>query len=292
MAQRTIKNYTNEDLIIRDLGDLTIPANSAVDIGGNESRLLELASSEDLLAALAQGIEKYQINDGNRDLNFSNGIDLIRKIQRPTETDELGRWVVRADSRKSGYDVAFCGQGDDLQTGRIGEGTPFLWDFSAPAQDPRWVTSETDPTIPNGYKRQKIRWFFSDWVFVKEGTLYFFNAPKGTYLNFRVIAPPNTFFTRKKLDDHQNAILNIFPSGDQFVPFLHWVINYYIEGSAPMGDELNTESAADNPAYPGLIWECELTAPDVNNISEFHGHFSLEVYRITQDDQDIPELYR
>ncbi len=286
MSQRTIKNYTTEDLEIHDLGDITIPANGAADIGGDERTLLELASSNDLLVALSQGIEKYQVNDGTRDLGFASGIELIRKIQRPTEVDQLGRWVVRSDSRKNGWDTIFQGAGDDLATGSI------RFDFEAASEDIRWRSREDDPSIPDGFVRQRINFRFCDWVYIKEGTVYFYNMPKGSFMNFWVIAPPGAFFTRKKLDAHQNLIETVYPSGAQEVPFIHWVVNYPIEGSAPMGDELNTESAAENPAYPGLIWRAEFTVPETTNYEQAHGHWSLEIYRLGQNIYDIPAEYR
>jgi len=287
MSQRTIKNYTDEDLIIQDLGDIIIPANGAVDLGGDERKLMDLASSDDLLQALGQGTDKYQVFDGLRNLPFSQGIDLIRKIQRPTEVDELGRWVVRSDSRKSGWDTTFQGQGDSLATGEIGGGTPFRFDFSAPAEDPRWITTD----VPDGFIKQKIDWSFCDWVFAKEGTIYFYDIPKGSYCDFWLIAPPGGVFVRKKLDAHQEVQSFNFPSGNRQIKFMHWVIKYPMEGSAPMGDELNTESAAGTPAYPGLIWRAEFTIPKVDGWEKAHGHWSLEVYRIAQDRYDIPGEY-
>jgi hypothetical protein len=291
MSQRIIKNYTEEDLEINDLGDVIIPANGALDIGGNEQRLIELASSEDLFNALIQGQGKYQVNDGLRDLTTSQGVDLIRKIQKPTEVDELGRWVVRSDSRKNGWDTVFQGAGDNMQTGVIGDGVPLRFDFEAAAEDSRWLTSEQDPTIPAGYKRQRIDWHFSDWVYVKEGTLYFYNMPKGSFANMWIVAPPNAFFTRKKLDAHQNLERITYPSGDVEVPFVHWVANYPMEGTCPMGDELNTESAAETPAYPGIIWRAEFSVPEIENWEQAHGHWSLELYRIAQDRSGIPGEY-
>lgn len=291
MSQRTIKNYTDEDLIIADLGDIIIPANGAADLGGDERTLMDLASSDDLLKALAQGVEKYQVFDGLRNLPFSQGIDLIRKIQRPTEVDELGRWVVRSDSRKSGWDTAFQGQGDNLATGKIGDGTPFRFDCSVPPEDTRWLTPDEDPTIPDGFARQRIDWFFCDWTFAKEGTIYFYDVPKGSYCDFWLVAPPGAVFNRKKLDAQQEVQSFNFPSGNRFVKFMHWVIKYPIEGNAPMGDELNTESAAGTPAYPGLIWRAEFTVPKVDGWEKAHGHWSLEMYRIAQDRYDIPEQY-
>jgi len=291
MSQRTLKNYTDEDLIIHDLGDIVIPADGAKDIGGDERTLMELASSDDLLSALALGVGKYQIFDGSRNLSMSQGIDMIRKITRATEVDELGRWVVRADSRKNGWDIVFQGSGDNIQTGRIGGGTPFRYDFSAPPEDPRWITQEQNPEIPDGYLCQRIDWTFSDWVYTKEGTLYFYNLPKGSFCNFSLVSPPNGIFARKKLDEYQNLITENYPAPGIEVTFARWVINYYIEGTVPMGDELNTESAAEKPAYPGLIWRADFCVPDVPNIEEAHGHFTLELYRISQDQYDIPNNY-
>lgn len=291
MSQRIIKNYTDEDLEISDIGGVIIPANGALDIGGNEQRLIELASSEDLFEALIQGKEKYQVNDGLKDLSTSAGVDLIRKIQRPTEVDELGRWMVRSDSRKTGWDTVFQGAGDNITTGKIGDGTQFRFDFGAATDDTRWRTSENDTTVPDGFKRQRIDWYFSDWVYVKEGTIYFYNMPKGSYTNMWIIAPPNAFFTRKRLDANLNLKKIVYPVGNVEVPFVHWVVNYPMEGTASMGDELNTESAAENPAYPGIIWRAEFTIPESTNWEQAHGHFSLEIYRIAQDRDDIPSEF-
>jgi hypothetical protein len=291
MAQRTIKNYTSEDLILRDLGDIVVPANGAVDLGGAESRLLELASSENLLEALAQGIEKFQINDGLKDLSFSEGIELIRKIQRPTEVDDLGRWVVRSDSRKNGWDTVFQGAGDDMQIGKIGAGTPFRFDFEADSSDPRWLTTEQDPTIPAGFARQRVDWMFCDWIFIKEGTMYYYNIPKGSTVNMWIVAPPGGFFTRKRIDNQLNLTQTNYPSGDQEVKFLNWVINYPLEGTVPMGDELNTESASEKPAYPGILFRAEFTVPMTEGWEKAHGHWSLEIYRVAQDRTVIPEQY-
>lgn len=275
MAQRTIKNYTTEDLIIHDLGDLVIPANGALDIGGNESRLLELAISEDLISALGQGTNKYQLNDGLHNLSMSQGIDLIRKIQRPTEIDELGRWVVRADSRKNSWDVVFQGAGDDMVNQRSGGGVPFMFDFSAPPEDPRWMNEEA----PAGYKMQVIDWQFCDWMYIKEGTIYYYNIPKGSYINFQVLAPPGTVHIKKSVADDLSIDRTYLVDSVNWINMLHWVIDYRMEGSAPMGDELNTESAAERPSPSYFVWRATICVPEVAGWENAHGHWSLEVYR-------------
>jgi len=275
MSQRTIKNYTNEDVIIGDLGDVVIPANGAIDLGGDEQRMMELASSEELLLLLGQGESKYQVFDGVRDLSTAQGIDLIRKISRPTEIDTLGRWVVRADSRKVSWDVVFQGAGDDIVNGKSGGGNGFRWDFSAPSEDNRW----DNENAPEGYKQQVIDWQFCDWVYIKEGTIYFYDIPKGSYINFEVVAPPGTFGLTKVLDNNLQVTKQMWPTGEDWWTILHWVIDYPMEGSSPMGDELNTESAAENPSPSFFVWRAIITVPEVEGWEDAHGHWSLEVYR-------------
>lgn len=274
MAIRVIKNYTNEDLVLRDLGMVTIPNNGAVDIGGNESRLIELASSEDLLAALSQGINKYQLNDGSRDLNFSEGIELIRKIHKPTQSDLLGRWIVRVDSRRENWDTIFTGAGDDLQTMTTAGGVPFLFDFSAPVDDSRWVSNPL-----TGYRQQSIKWNFFDPVYIKEGTLYYFDMPKGSYVDFYIGVTEGHAYDVKFIDENLNVRRDIRICSVPYLRFAQWVSHYHVESSAPMGDELNTESAAEVPIYPFHIFECVVTVPETPGWENAHGHWGIELYR-------------
>lgn len=273
MAVRVIKNYTLEDLVLSDIGE-TIPANSAKDIGGNESRLVELASSDHLLSALAQGADKYQVNDGSRDLSMSEGIDLVRKIQKSTTTDMLGRWVVRSDSRRENWDTVFQGAGDNLSTSELGTGTPFLFDFSANVSDERWVSSP-----PVGYKQQSIKWNFFKPVYIKEGTLYFFNMPKGSYCDFYVGVPNGYPYVEKTVDENYDVIRTTKTCSVDYLRFQHWVVRYHLEGSVPMGDKLNTETAAEHYTYPFHIFEAVFTVPEITGWEQAHGHWSLEIYR-------------
>jgi len=274
MSVRVIKNHTEEDLILNDLG-ITIPANSAVDIGGNESKLIELASSESLLQALIQGVDKYQINDGDRDLSLSEGIDLIRKIYKPTSSDSLGRWIVRVDSRRKSWDTAFQGSGDDVQNMKEGEGAPFLFDFSAPIDDNRWVNED----VPVGYKQQSIKWNFMDPVYVKEGSVYFFSMPKGSYIDFYVGVTQGYPYDIKIPDENYNITRILKTCTVPYLRFAHWAMHLYLEGSCPMGDELNTESAAEVLAYPFHVFECVVTVPEVTGWQDAHGHWVIELYK-------------
>lgn len=216
--------------------------------------------------------------------NFESVCKALANYDNVTEVDELGRWVVRADSRRRDWDVVFQGSGDNMSTGKMGDGMPFTYDFSDPVEDIKWITDG----VPSGFKRQRIDWMFADYVYLKEGTLYFYDMPKGSYIDLWLVSPAGEFYPRKLLDANQDVVKDYLQAGALPVPFMHWVVKYMMEGSAPMGDELNTESAAENPASPGLIFRAEVTVPDDTGYESAHGHWSLEIYRTSYDPLDDP----
>ena len=269
------KNTTGSTLVIQ------ITGNKTIDIGASSSVNLletfgrsELFNSTNLINLIKDG--SVIINDGDKDQSWIDGIDLIRDYSDKTEKDTLGRWIVRSDSRRIDFDICFCGSGDDLQNGILGGGTPFKWDFSAPPEDPRW-----NPNPPAGYKQQKIQWQYAEGVHVKEGNMYFLDARKDSYLNFYALCPPGGYYMEKYWDEmNQTITFSDIKQATQFEVVNRWVVNYPIEGSVPMGDELNTESADETLAPYYIVWNVEINAPEnAPNLADFHGHFTLEIYR-------------
>ena len=269
MATRIIKNYTDQDYILRDLGDVTIPKNGAADIGGDETRLIQLACSENLLDALSLGISSFQVNDGIKDLGFSEGIDVIRRISQLSETDPQGRWLVRTESRRTGYDAVFSGSGDDMTNNTIGGGVPFMWDFS---------TEDNLVDAPTGYKRKRIDWYFMDMIYPKEGKVSWKGAPKGSYIDMYLICPPMMPYAIKSIDSSGN-IIRSYKIALQNTPLMKWISKYWIEGDSNGYDTLTTEGSTDYPALSYLIWRTEITAPNTENLSSFHGNWILQCYR-------------
>lgn len=75
---RIFKNKTGNDVdIVYGNTTLPIPSNSQIDLL-QTFQSWELASSETLINFLAQGTDKYQLNDGINDLTSSEAIDLIK----------------------------------------------------------------------------------------------------------------------------------------------------------------------------------------------------------------------
>lgn len=88
MAQRILKNQTDSPIYINDLGAKLIPEYGELDFAQSFT-LTQLSNSEDLLMALATNVvNKYSqylvLNDGVRDLEADEAIDLIRNLQQRT----------------------------------------------------------------------------------------------------------------------------------------------------------------------------------------------------------------
>lgn len=75
---RLLKNKTEEDLILTDGSpSISIPANDEFDLSV-AWKPHQIAESDQLVEALGQGIDKYQLNDGTDDLSVAAAIDLVR----------------------------------------------------------------------------------------------------------------------------------------------------------------------------------------------------------------------
>jgi len=99
MAQRIVKNQTDTDITIDDLGAKLIPAYGEIDLGAS-FQLAQLSNSGDLIIALTKNIQSngfsnYLIlNDGSQDLEATDAVDLIRNIYQRTNLTADGDWKV------------------------------------------------------------------------------------------------------------------------------------------------------------------------------------------------------
>lgn len=169
-----------------------------------------------------------------------------------------GKEIIRAESKPLGYTTVFAGQGDSDT--EIGKGKILSWDFS---------NNDDLVSMPLGsdLKRKRIECKFMDSVYVKEGTLYFHNAPKGCYLDFYIVCPNGQYYKDNNGNIHQ-------ATEDTIVT--HYVIYHLLQGTVPMGDELNTESCSDEIPNNYKLW-LEITTLDSDNQS--NGNAEIEVYR-------------
>ena len=134
-----------------------------------------------------------------------------------------------------------------------------------------WDFSNTDDDVaspPTGYKQKMLKVYFKDPIWIKEGTIYFHDAIKGSYVDFFVVCKDDKYYLN-------NAGVPTQADGDTKVQ--HYVVKHPITGSVPMGDELNTESAVENAITSDFFFCIEVTVPDTDSSS--HGVIEFEAYR-------------
>lgn len=202
-----------------------------------------------------------------------------KKVSQKPDRSLDGRMVVRSDSRPRGYTTSFTSRGDAVNG--IGDGKIIVWDFGN--SDDLIVDAITTP-IPTGYKRKRIELGFSDKVYIKEGTIYFFGCPKGCYLDFYVICKTGGYYWDPN-GIIPGSALGLSPDGNYTqatanIPVIHYVNHHYVQGDCPMGDELNTEGASEAglpQQQQGYVLWIEITTPvaDVDS----NGSIEIEIYR-------------
>lgn len=171
------------------------------------------------------------------------------------------RPIVRADSRPISYQTMFTMAGDDEA---IGDGKSICWDFS---NDDDLVTASG--VVPDGYKLKRIQISFCDGIYIKEGTIYFFDALKESYINFSVVCPNGQYY----YDRNKNPV-----QATEDTVVIRYINRHYFSGSCPMGDELNTEGCSEDPLPQNYQVWIEVYVPESDDSS--HGHGELELYRL------------
>lgn len=175
------------------------------------------------------------------------------------ERNDEGREVVMTTSRPKEATTFFTSSGDKTSEPQaIGDGVNLFYDFS---------NNDNDITPPSGYKRKRIEIEFIDPTWIKEGTAYFHNAKKGSYVDLFIVCPSGEYYV-------QNDGTPVQATEDTVIE--HFCNKLFMQGDCPMGDELNTESCSKEiPA--GFKYRMEITVPDTDTNS--NGYFNLELYR-------------
>lgn len=185
--------------------------------------------------------------------NYKNNAN--EPLQPKTED---GKIFVRAESRPLETTTCFTGIGDSIDG--IGDGQTFSWDFS----------NNDDEITPSGvdYRRKRIEFKFLDSVWMKEGTLYFYNMPKGSYADVYIVCPTGAYYKDNNGNIHQATEDTIIA---------HYVMHHPMEGTVAMGDELNTECCSNEIPTYYKFW-IDITIPDESGTTA-HGNFEIELYR-------------
>ena len=184
-----------------------------------------------------------------------------------------GRPVVRADTRPLETQTYFTMGGDS--TSIIGDGIQLIWDFSNDDD------SYDGPEVPSGYKAKQILCSFCCPVYLKDGSIYFFNAPWGQYMNMDIIVPHGSYYPHPDGSIPASALglpgTKTYTQASENVVFQTYVQKHRVYGDCPMGDELNAEGAAVDPLPVGWYLRGLIMTPDSDVLSK--GFASMEMYR-------------
>jgi len=200
--------------------------------------------------------------------------------EAPTMAD--GRPLVRADTRPLDTATYFTTAGDTASG--IGDGTVLMWDFG-PDSEFTTVSGPYDCScgshIPTGYKAQIIDLKFLDPIYLKDGTIYFFDAPWGTFATMSILVPAGGYYPNENGSIPSEALG--LPAGDHYsyathdVIFYRYVNRHFMYGSCPMGDELNAEGCMVDALPVGWFIRAGIVTPISDNKSK--GFADFEMYR-------------
>ena len=187
-----------------------------------------------------------------------------------------GRPLVRADTRPLSTSTYFTMAGDTASG--IGMGKHLCWDFS---NDDDILESSPYCTIPDGYKTKQIALSFIDPIYLKDGSLYFFDAPWGAYCDMHIVVPAGNYYPNDHGAIPASALglpgTQMYSYASEDVIYLTYVNKHHMYGDCPMGDELNAEGAAVDALPVGWQLVGHITTVSGDNTSK--GYASFECYR-------------
>ena len=260
MAIRYVTNETTAPVQIGDLG-IEIQPGEKINLAATYG-LEELAQSTDLFYLITNETLTLDLDDGKGTLPVHEAIDTIRRIELKPIKDEDGKWRVRSDSRPlkpdgKPYETVFSMAGDSET--EIGGGKTIFWDAS---------TDADLVEAPTGYKRKRIILSYLDPIYLKDGAIYYFNALVGSYADLWIVCPAGQYYY------DNNYQLKLAQEDTKIRRFL---MHHFFAGTNNLGDEMNSEAAAETPIPPNYeIW-VEITLPASDNQS--YGWGELEMYR-------------
>lgn len=257
-----LKNQTNIDIELYDLSGYKIPANDSIDIA-LIFPLYEIAMSNHILELISSG--DIIVNNGDDDLSKTDAVRYVSLFKHLNPISPDGKETVRAESRPPNTQTNFTMVGDDL---KIHDGKYIYYDFSN--DDDIVIDDSSSLYLPLavGFKRKRLRIRFNDYVYIKEGAWYYFDAIKGSYVDMSVICPTGQYYKDRE-GNIKLATSNIYYS--------NYVSHHFFCRTCAMGDEMNAETCQENALPP--TWELwiEITVPESDTTS--FGWGSVELYR-------------
>lgn len=184
-----------------------------------------------------------------------------------------GRPIIRSDTRPLNSQTVFTMAGDSADD--LGDGKEFKWDFSN--DDDSYTGSE----VPSGYKAKEMLVSFKCPVHIKDGTIYFFNAPWGSYVQMDIVIPDGAYYPNPQGPIPASALglsgKKMYAQASGNTLYQRYVNKHFMFGDCPMGDELNAEGSSVSPIPVGWYIRGLIVTPNSDNVSK--GFASIEMHR-------------
>jgi len=274
------RNTTDQPLIFEDLHNFNLMASGTINLLEYFSSM-ELARSDDLILHISSG--NLVINSGDRDLDSSESLRYVSLYKHLNPITHDGREIIRADTRPLDTQTYFTSCGDDMVSYRLGEGKELVWDFSN--DDDLYDPNDFENPVPvaSGLKAKIIHLQFFEDTYLKDGTLFFFDAPWGAYASMYIVIPSGSYYPNPYGSIPASALgLSgnlMYAYATKNVFFACYVNKQHMYSSCPMGDELNAEGCQIDPTPTG--WYISAIIANPENDSTMKGYGSFEMYRGT-----------
>lgn len=236
--------------------------------GNDGFKFGEVLSSEWVSAS--GGITFVNLSELNSE-NLTSNLDLIWYETQPCTDD--GRPIIRPDTRPLNTETYFTMAGDSNDD--IGDGNELRWDFSN--DDDLYTGSE----VPSGYKAKEMKLKFMCPVYLKDGTIYFFDAPWGQYAYMDIMVPSGSYYPNPagSIPAYMLGLSGnkMYSQATEDTVYQRYVNKHNMYGDCPIGDELNAEGSAIEALPIGWYLRGLIITPESDDTSK--GYASLEMYR-------------
>jgi len=228
-------------------------------------------------------IEEDEITCPN-DINHTVTSGSVSIVERHIDTGPVmsdGRPLIRSDTRPLDTQTYFTMVGDCPTTGDFGCGNEMRWDFSN--DDDLYDSNdlENGPTTASGYKCKRIDLVFTDPVYLKDGTIYFFDAPWGANGSMYITVPAGSYYPNPNGSIPASALglpgEDMYSYATKDVFYACYVNKHFMYGSCAMGDELNAEGCQVDAVPAGWFLTAMINIPESDTMCK--GFISFEMYR-------------
>jgi hypothetical protein len=176
--------------------------------------------------------------------------------QAVTPRSPDGKPYGRTESRPLDCTTVFTGRADS--DNNIGDGRLFMWRFD---NDDDLIEQNSN------YKRKRLEFKFLDPIYLKEGTLFYRDAPMGAYMDVYIVCPAGGYYYSNDGSPRLAAV---------DTPIAHYIVHQMMYQTNCYGREFRTEACSSQLPSSYKFWIDVTTTPD--DVQSM-GYVTLVLYR-------------